>query len=116
MFEGLHALLVTSSRDWGKYRVDAWLWAVLVGWDCNDQHEHDEMCDASAAMTEMQQRHGWSDAAVSKARRYHAAVRAVLDGQTASGTATHRLTTTNRRGANACSSTTTTPPKGSAAS
>ncbi|MFF4179652.1 hypothetical protein [Streptomyces sp. NPDC001750] len=80
MFEALHALLVTSSRDWGEYRVDAWLWAVLVGWGCNRQHEHDETCDADAAMTEMQQRHGWSDEAVAKARRYRAAVRAVLDG------------------------------------
>ncbi|WP_097865874.1 hypothetical protein [Streptomyces sp. rh34] len=75
MFEGLQRLLATSSRDWGEYRVDAWLWAVLLGWDCKED-VHDETC-VHGAMEEMQQRHGWDDAAVAKARRYRAAVRAV---------------------------------------
>lgn len=50
--DGLGRLIATSSRDWGVYRVDAWLWAVLVGWD---------------------------DETVAKARRYRAAVRAVVE-------------------------------------
>lgn len=75
MFEGLHTLLATSSRDWGTYRVDAWLWAVLCGWDC-EQDEHDETC-THGALEEMQQQHGWDDEAVAKARRYRAAVRAI---------------------------------------
>ncbi|MCD7440267.1 hypothetical protein K4B79_18810 [Streptomyces lincolnensis] len=80
MLEGLHTLLATSSRDWGEYRVDAWLWAVLCGWDC-EQTEHDDSC-THGAMEEMQQRHGWDDEAVAKARRYREAVRAIaaLDG------------------------------------
>jgi hypothetical protein len=77
MFDGLHTLLVTSSRDWGQYRVDAWLWAVLVGWDCEEQHEHNGHCNNGAAMQEMADRHGWDDVAVDKARRYRDAVRAV---------------------------------------
>ena len=72
--DGLHTLIATSSRDWGTYRVDAWLWAVLVGWDCEEQHEHDELCEDGAAMAEMQRMHGWNDEAVAKARRYRAAV------------------------------------------
>lgn len=76
MFEGLERLLVTSSRDWGQYRVDAWLWAVLVGWDCEEDHQHDEVCDDGAAMGEAAQRHGWDDRAVAKARAYRATVRA----------------------------------------
>lgn len=75
--DGLHTLIATSSRDWGTYRVDAWLWAVLVGWDCEEAHEHDELCEDGAAMAEMQERHGWSDEAVAKARRYRAAVHAL---------------------------------------
>ncbi|MYR75102.1 MULTISPECIES: hypothetical protein [unclassified Streptomyces] len=75
MFEGLVRLLSTSSRDWGEYRVDAWLWAVLCGWDC-EQETHDETC-VHGALEEMQRLHGWDDAAVAKARRYRAAVRAV---------------------------------------
>ncbi|GAA3718007.1 hypothetical protein [Streptomyces tremellae] len=77
MFEGLYGLLVTSSREWGEYPVDAWLYAVLVGWDCETDHEHDDVCGGAAAMAEMAERHGWSDEAVAKARRYRATVRAV---------------------------------------
>ncbi|WP_030797547.1 hypothetical protein [Streptomyces griseus] len=75
MFEGLQRLLATSSRDWGEYRVDAWLWAVLLGWDC-EEDVHDETCE-HGTMAEMQRIHGWDDAAVAKARRYRAAVRTV---------------------------------------
>lgn len=75
MFEGLQRLLATSSRDWGEYRVDAWLWAVLLGWDC-EKDVHDETC-THGTMAEMQRIHGWDDDAVAKARRYRAAVRAV---------------------------------------
>lgn len=75
MFEGLERLIATSSRDWGQYRVDAWLWAVLVGWDC-EEAEHDETC-THGAMEEMAELHGWDDEAVAKARRYRNAVRAV---------------------------------------
>ncbi|MFF2864557.1 hypothetical protein ACFVSX_32335 [Streptomyces rubiginosohelvolus] len=74
MFEGLQRLIATSSRDWGEYRVDAWLWAVLLGWDC-EEDVHGETC-VHGTMEEMQQAHGWDDAAVAKARRYRAAVRA----------------------------------------
>ncbi|MFM9811630.1 hypothetical protein ACKI16_24345 [Streptomyces scabiei] len=77
MFEGLGLLLATSSRDWGLYAPDAWLYAVVLGWDC-EQAEHDETC-THGAMEEMQQRHGWSDEAVAKARRYRAAVRALTE-------------------------------------
>lgn len=79
MFEGLARLIATSSRDWGEYRVDAWLWAVLVGGDCEDDHEHDDLCDNGAAMREMAERHGWDDETVSKARRYRNAIRAVTE-------------------------------------
>lgn len=75
MFDGLSGLLATSSRDWGTYRVDAWLWAVLCGWDCEEE-AHDETC-VHGVMEEMQQAHGWDDAAVAKARRYRAVVRTI---------------------------------------
>ncbi|MFJ6659684.1 hypothetical protein ACIQNG_25525 [Streptomyces sp. NPDC091377] len=75
--DGLHTLIATSSRDWGTYRVDAWLWAVLCGWDC-EQAEHDDTC-THGAMEEMADRHGWDAATVAKARRYRAAVRALTE-------------------------------------
>ncbi|CAL9668250.1 hypothetical protein SUDANB145_07274 (plasmid) [Streptomyces sp. enrichment culture] len=77
LFEGFQRLLATSSRDWGQYRVDAWLYAVICGWDC-EQTEHDETC-VHGALEEMAALHGWDDAAVAKARRYRAAVRALTE-------------------------------------
>ncbi|MBZ6085884.1 hypothetical protein KVH15_33415 [Streptomyces olivaceus] len=73
--DGLDTLIATSSRDWGVYRVDAWIWAVICGWDC-EQTEHDDTC-VHGALEEMAQQHGWDDATVAKARRYRAAVRAL---------------------------------------
>ncbi|MFH9413989.1 hypothetical protein [Streptomyces rochei] len=83
--DGLHTLIATSSRDWGTYRVDAWIWAVLCGWDCEYDHEHDDLCENGAAMAEMAERHGWDDATVAKARRYRAAVRALTEQQPVAG-------------------------------
>lgn len=77
MFDGLARLLFTSSRDWGTYRVDAWLWAVLAGWDCETDHEHNSLCDHGGSMAETAERHGWDEQTVAKARRYRAAVRAL---------------------------------------
>ena len=77
LFEGFGRLLATSSRDWGQYAPDAWLYAVILGWDCEQEHEHDGLCDQGAAMAEMALRHGWDHGTVAKARRYRAAVRAI---------------------------------------
>lgn len=79
MFEGFARLLATSSRDWQPYRVDAWLYAVLVGWDC-EQATHDESC-THGAMEETAAMHGWDADTVAKARRYRTAVRAITEGQ-----------------------------------
>lgn len=77
MFDGLHGLIATSSRDWGEYRVDAWLWAVLCGWECEEDHVHDDVLCTPGTLEEIASIHGWDEAAVAKARRYRAAVRAV---------------------------------------
>ncbi|MER7806138.1 hypothetical protein [Streptomyces sp900116325] len=79
IFEGFGRLLATSSRDWQPYRVDAWLWAVVCGWDC-EQAEHDDTC-IHGAMEETAALHGWDADTVAKARRYRATVRAALDEQ-----------------------------------
>lgn len=77
--DGLHTLIATSSRDWQTYRVDAWIWAVLCGWDC-EQAKHDETC-THGALEETAAMHGWDADTVAKARRYRAAVRAVVEAQ-----------------------------------
>ncbi|MEU2315132.1 hypothetical protein [Streptomyces albidoflavus] len=70
---GLETLIVTSSRDWGTYRIDAWIWAVLVGWDC-EEDQHNASC-SHEALEEVAAVHGWTDDTVAKARRYRDAVR-----------------------------------------
>lgn len=77
IFRGFGNLLATSSRDWATYRVDAWLWAVILGWDCKET-EHDDTC-IHGVMEELAADHGWDEAAVAKARHYRATVRAALD-------------------------------------
>lgn len=74
MFGGLARMMSTASRDWGEYAPDAWLYGVFVGWDCEDEHEHDDICGGTAAMEEMAARHGWSPETVARLRRYRAAV------------------------------------------
>jgi hypothetical protein len=77
MLEGFARLLATSSRDWGQYAPDAWLYAVICGWDC-EETTHDETC-THGAMEEIAERHGWDDDAVAKARRYRAMVHAITE-------------------------------------
>lgn len=80
VFESLDRVLTSSSRDWGEYWADAWLYGVLTGWDCETPHEHDDVCGDGGAMRELTQKHGWDDEAVSRLRRYRAAVRAASAG------------------------------------
>lgn len=43
--EGLRARITVNSRDWSADKLDALLWAVLVGWNCEnteENHVHDE--------------------------------------------------------------------------
>lgn len=64
--------MATNVRDWGADRMDAFLWGVLLGWDCDDQHEHDEHC--SGAMQGIAARHGWDAKQVQRVRAFHQAV------------------------------------------
>lgn len=77
----LDQLLAFSSRDWSQSDVDARLYAVLCGWDCEDgecsnpgnpQHDH------TVAMTEIAQRFGWTPEVVARLRELRASVREVV--------------------------------------
>lgn len=80
----LGGALATDARDWGQDGLDAWLWGLLCGWDCEDLlvwpgHVHDEHCADGGAMREVAARHGWSDNDVARLRRYRAALLACAD-------------------------------------
>lgn len=73
----LDSTIVGCSRDWGVDYRDAWIYGVVVGWGCDEQHEHDpEICTDATA--EIAARHGWSGEQVARMQRYHRAVLAAL--------------------------------------
>jgi hypothetical protein len=73
--EAVHRAMATDSRDWGQARADAWLYAVLVGWDCEEVHDHEyELCSAGA-FDEVATRHGWTAAHRSLIRALRQAIR-----------------------------------------
>jgi hypothetical protein len=78
VFESLATLLATNARDWGAHWDDAWLWAVLCGWDC-EQAVHTDAC-THGAMEELVAKFGWDAETVARLRRYRAAVLAASAG------------------------------------
>lgn len=69
-------LISCHSRDWGLNASDATLWALLVGWECEDDHTHDDICGGSGALHEVADRFGWDQARVERIRRLRHAVAA----------------------------------------
>ncbi|MGW3992403.1 hypothetical protein ACWEF6_02835 [Amycolatopsis sp. NPDC004772] len=67
-------MMATDSRDWGRDRGDAWLYGLLVGWGCEEQHQHDYICGGPAAMGEVATWHGWSNDDTARLRRFRAAL------------------------------------------
>ncbi|MFE6126772.1 hypothetical protein ACFQ6Q_00645 [Streptomyces sp. NPDC056437] len=65
----LRSNLVKSSRDWSLERTDAWLWALLVGWDCEEEHQHGEDCEPGA-FDDVAKAHRWSDIRIELARKH----------------------------------------------
>ncbi|SDK30796.1 Putative ATPase subunit of terminase (gpP-like) [Lentzea albidocapillata subsp. violacea] len=78
--ERVHGLMCHDARDWGHDRRDAWLYGVFVGWECEEQHEHDWVCGGPNAMHEVAARHGWTPDQVEQLRRYRAAIATRRDG------------------------------------
>lgn len=73
-FKRLGDMMATDSRDWGLDRGDAWLYGLFCGWDCEDDHEHDDVCGGEDAMIEVGAQHGWSEEDIARLRRYRAEV------------------------------------------
>ncbi|MDX2986419.1 hypothetical protein [Streptomyces caniscabiei] len=46
VFQALRGRMAVDSRDWTDDKLDAWLYAILVGWDCEDTapgHVHNDI-------------------------------------------------------------------------
>ncbi|MFF6844639.1 hypothetical protein ACFY8X_38615 [Streptomyces tanashiensis] len=59
-------------RDWGQNATDAGIYALLIGWDCEQQHQHTGDCPA--ALNDIAEKYGWSAAVVKTLRKHRAAL------------------------------------------
>jgi hypothetical protein len=87
--DSLSTCVAGSATDFSTYRRDAWLYGIILGWDCEDAwddpaHEHDDICGGDAPMRAVAARHGWDDAAVARLRRYRLAY-ATAEGKAPDG-------------------------------
>ncbi|MEU3945430.1 hypothetical protein [Streptomyces sp. NPDC029526] len=77
----VHRTMVHDSRDWARDRRDAWLYAILIGWTCENDHPHDDDCMGDDPLTETAARHRWDADTVARVRSYRAAIAALgVDG------------------------------------
>ncbi|MFG2970837.1 hypothetical protein ACGFZS_46970 [Streptomyces sp. NPDC048288] len=59
--EALRTRITLDSRDWAHDKLDALLYAVLVGWDCentDEGHVHDDGCAGDQGLWEISSTHG----------------------------------------------------------
>lgn len=75
VLEAMTGAMATNVRDWGADRMDAFLWGVLLGWDCDEQHDESQ-CEENA-MASIAARHGWDARQVERVRSFRRAVERV---------------------------------------
>lgn len=64
--------LAFSARDWSIGRDTAWLYGIIHGWDAENGSNE-------SAMPEMARVHGWDEREVTRLRKLHTAVAAILN-------------------------------------
>lgn len=70
--ESLRNSMATTSRDMALDRMDAWCYGIILGWrSCDDLLAGD-------ALSEVAERHGWSEADAARNHRLHHALDRVL--------------------------------------
>jgi hypothetical protein len=75
--------LATAPDDWGHTRGMSWMWGLFCGWDCKENHEHDDCGDA---MGEQAERHRWTPEVVARLRSLRSAVEALDQNDEGAGT------------------------------
>ncbi|MFE3123707.1 hypothetical protein ACFXHD_09830 [Streptomyces hydrogenans] len=75
--ESVHRAMVHDPRDWGRYKRDAWTYGVIVGWECEEHHEHDDICFGAEPLAKIIRQHGWLPADVARLKAYRTAIHAL---------------------------------------
>ena len=73
----LRRTMAMDPRDWAQDRRDAFLWALLVGWHCEQQHDHDDLCGGDAALLEAAAKHQWTNDMQRRIRIFRSALAAI---------------------------------------
>ena len=68
-------MMATDSRDWSLDRSDVWLYGLIVGWECEDDHLHEEWCGGGEALRQVAAQHGWEAEDIARIRRFRAALK-----------------------------------------
>lgn len=59
--EALRSRITADSRDWAADKLDAWLWALIVGWNCENTdpaHVHNDIdCDGDQGLWNIARAH-----------------------------------------------------------
>lgn len=71
--DSLGSCIAGSAEDYGQYYRNSWIYGIILGWDCEEDHEHDDICGGENAMRELAARHRWSDEDVARLRFYRRA-------------------------------------------
>ncbi|MFI0233144.1 hypothetical protein [Streptomyces sp. NPDC017086] len=75
----LQAAVAASQRDYANDPYDAYIFGVLAGWECEENHEHGPTCKGQTLMSTLAKTHGWREDYVARLREHRAIVRAALD-------------------------------------
>jgi hypothetical protein len=76
VLDQVRLMMATDSRDWSACPGDAWLYALFIGWECVDEHEHDEINCSTGTLDLIAGRFGWTHARVERIRAMRQTLRA----------------------------------------
>lgn len=62
-FDSLESAIAFDVRDWSLDRRDAWIYAIVVGWESDDPDDDFNAMESVAA------KHGWDEETVARLRR-----------------------------------------------
>lgn len=69
----LQDTLAFASNDWSTSRATAWIYGIVLGWGCDENHEHDDdVCGGDGALEELTNRYGWTPEQIDHLRGLHA--------------------------------------------
>lgn len=75
----LATVLRNDPRNWSATKRDTWVYGVLVGWGCEQDHAHDWVCGSTERLVELANRHGLRGTEIRTLQRHRDAIRALLD-------------------------------------